>query len=76
MQVEARAVFGNPGNSLILWGNAPKWQYSTAPLMTLLGDPVTPPTAGSGGLALQLNDQQVASLQVHPFTDTAEYAQA
>lgn len=47
-------------NGLILWGDAPRWQYSTAPLMTSSGQPVKMPSPGSGGTALRLDDQQAS----------------
>ena len=50
---------GNAANKLLLWGDAPRWEYSTAPLMEANGKPVDRPFAGTGGHALHFNDQQV-----------------
>ena len=53
---------GGKDNKLELWGDAPRWEYSTAPLMAWdTGKPLAPPSAGSRGHALYLNDMQVSS---------------
>ncbi|KAL4422517.1 hypothetical protein ABPG75_008714 [Micractinium tetrahymenae] len=52
-------VHSSGANPLILGADAPLWVYSTAPLATPDGSPVQPPTAGSGGYAMFLSDQQV-----------------
>ena len=50
---------GGEGNALLLWADAPRFEYSTAPLVDKNDLPVAPATAGPGGSALQFNDQQV-----------------
>ncbi|KAL4421057.1 hypothetical protein ABPG77_001352 [Micractinium sp. CCAP 211/92] len=54
-----RDVHSGGVNPLMLGADAPLWVYSTAPLATPDGSPVQPPTAGSGGYAMFLSDQQV-----------------
>lgn len=58
-QARLRDVHGGGTNPLVLGADAPLWVYSTAPLATPDGSPVQPPTAGSGGYAMFLSDQQV-----------------
>ena len=48
--------------TFLLWSDAPKWEYSTAPLTYADGLPLAPPSAGAGGHALYLNDKQVAAM--------------
>lgn len=51
---------GGQANSLELWADAPRFEYSDAPLMeAATGAPLPPPTAGARGHALYLSDQQV-----------------
>jgi hypothetical protein len=51
---------GSQDNQLELWGDTPRWEYSTAPLMDWdTGSALAPPDPGSRGHALHLNDQQV-----------------
>lgn len=58
-----REARGNQDNKLELWGDAPRYEYSTVPLMKADGGkPVSNPKAGSRGHALMLNDKQVCSL--------------
>ena len=59
LQQIAKVTMGNEANNLVLWGNGPMWEYSTAPLMESSGKPVARPYAGSGGHAMFFNDQQV-----------------
>lgn len=50
---------GGQDNVLELWSDAPRWEYSTAPLMDWdSGDALPPAMPGSHGHALHLNDQQ------------------
>jgi hypothetical protein len=59
---------GGVDNKLELWGDAPRWEYSTAPLMAWdTGKPLAGPSAGSRGHALSLNDMQVSIFAVHPM---------
>ena len=62
LQQEAKPSYGNEKNTLLLWGDAPRWEYSTAPLMDSDGHPVSWPNPGSGGHAMYFNDQQVTFL--------------
>lgn len=59
VQQEVKPAHGNEKNALVLWGDAPRWEYSTAPLMGADGQPVERPNPGSGGHAMYFNDQQV-----------------
>jgi hypothetical protein len=56
-----KAAHGNEKNALVLWGDAPRWEYSTAPLMDSDDKPVKYPNPGSGGHAMYFNDQQASS---------------
>lgn len=62
LQREVKPAYGSEKNTLLLWGDAPRWEYSTAPLMDSDGHPVAWPDAGSGGHAMHFNDQQVGAL--------------
>ncbi|KAK9918751.1 hypothetical protein WJX75_006574 [Coccomyxa subellipsoidea] len=54
---------GSQDNQLELWGDTPRWEYSTAPLMDWdTGSALAPPDPGSRGHALHLNDQQALML--------------
>eukprot|EP00884_Botryococcus_braunii_P003508 jgi/Botrbrau1/13158/Bobra.0187s0106.1 len=59
----AHGVAKNSGKNdfdpLYLWADAPRWEYSTAPLTRSDGHRVKGPEPGDAGTALQLNDQQV-----------------
>ena len=60
-----RDARGGQGNGLELWADAPRWEYSDAPL----ADPATlaplpPPAAGARGHALWLDDTQVGKLSL------------
>lgn len=46
---------------LDLWADAPRWEYSTAPLADANGRPLDAPQAGAGGSAMYLSDQQASS---------------
>lgn len=59
VQQEVKPAHGDAKNSLTLWGDAPRWEYSTAPLMDSDGSPVKKPSAGTGGQAMHFNDMQV-----------------
>lgn len=59
LQQLMRPSKGNEKNILVLWGDGPLWEYSTAPLMQSDGKPVSRPYPGSGGHAMFFNDQQV-----------------
>ena len=60
-QTVARDARGSPGNGLELWADAPRFEYSDAPLMAAeTGVPLDPPTAGARGHAIALSDMQVA----------------
>ena len=62
-----REARGHQDNKLELWGDAPRYEYSTVPLMRADGlRPVSNPKAGSRGHALLLNDKQVRSAPVNP----------
>ncbi|KAK9863294.1 hypothetical protein WJX84_001190, partial [Apatococcus fuscideae] len=51
------------GNAMLdLWADAPRWEYSTAPLADANGRPLDAPQAGAGGSAMYLSDQQVLML--------------
>lgn len=51
---------GKQDNQLELWADAPRWEYSTAPLMDWdSGDALAPADPGNRGHSLLLNDQQV-----------------
>lgn len=51
---------GKQDNQLELWADAPRWEYSTAPLMDWdSGEALAPADPGSRGHSLLLNDQQV-----------------
>ena len=51
---------GKQDNQLELWADAPRWEYSTAPLMDWdSGEALPPANPGSRGHSLLLNDQQV-----------------
>jgi hypothetical protein len=53
---------GGEGNKLELWADAPRYEYSYAPLMDARsGAPLAAPTAGARGHALYLSDQQVVA---------------
>ena len=63
-----REARGHQDNKLELWGDAPRYEYSTVPLMRADGlKPVSNPKAGSRGHALLLNDKQVRSASVNPL---------
>ena len=47
---------------MLLWGQGPKWEHSTAPLVDSTGSLMQPPLAGRAGHAVRLNGQQVHSL--------------
>ena len=59
LQEEVRESTGKDVGKLVLWSDAPRWELSTAPLAYADGIPVPLPTAGAGGHAILLNDQQV-----------------
>jgi hypothetical protein len=60
LQESVREAGGSQDNKLELWGDAPRYEYSTVPLMRSDGSkPVSSPKAGSRGHALSLNDKQV-----------------
>ena len=60
LQESVREARGHQDNKLELWGDAPRYEYSTVPLMRADGlRPVSNPKAGSRGHALLLNDKQV-----------------
>lgn len=62
LQESVREARGHQDNKLELWGDAPRYEYSTVPLMRADGlRPVSNPKAGSRGHALLLNDKQVRS---------------
>ena len=51
---------GKDVGSFLLWSDAPRWEYSTAPLTYSDGIPLPGPKPGDGGgHAIYLNDQQV-----------------
>ena len=67
LQESVREARGHQDNKLELWGDAPRYEYSTVPLMRADGlKPVSNPKAGSRGHALLLNDKQVQSASVNP----------
>ncbi|BDA49076.1 probable Sushi, von Willebrand factor type A, EGF and pentraxin pentraxin domain-containing protein at C-terminar half [Coccomyxa sp. Obi] len=54
---------GKQDNQLELWADAPRWEYSTAPLMDWdSGEALAPADPGSRGHSLLLNDQQALTL--------------
>ena len=59
MQAEVTESTGKQTGSFFLWSDAPKWEYSTAPLAYPDGLPMDKATAGAGGHAIYLSDQQV-----------------
>ena len=57
-----REARGSQDNKLELWGDAPRYEYSSVPLMNPDGSrPVKNARAGDRGHALMLNDKQVRS---------------
>lgn len=56
---EVQEANGKDAGSFLLWADAPKWEYSTAPLTDSDGSRVEGPEAGVGGHALALSDKQV-----------------
>lgn len=67
MQDEVREATNKDAGSFLLWADAPKWEYSTAPLTYNDGMPVDGPTAGVGGHAIALNDRQVSACSAGPM---------
>ena len=59
-QAVVRDARGGQGNGLELWADAPRWEYSDAPLADpVTNAPLAAPTAGARGHALWLDDTQV-----------------
>ena len=59
-QTVARDARGTSDNGLELWADAPRFEYSDAPLMVPeTGAPLDPPTPGTRGHSLLLSDTQV-----------------
>ena len=69
-QESVREARGSQDNKLELWGDAPRYEYSSVPLMNADGSrPVKNAKAGDRGHALMLNDKQVRFvmlLLLHP----------
>ncbi len=60
LQSYVREARGSQDNKLELWGDAPRYEYSSVPLMKPDGSkPVKNAKAGDRGHALMLNDKQV-----------------
>ncbi len=58
-----REARGSQDNKLELWGDAPRYEYSSVPLMNQDGTrPVKDARAGDRGHALMLNDKQVSRI--------------
>ena len=58
-----REARGSQDNKLELWGDAPRYEYSSVPLMNQDGTrPVKDARAGDRGHALMLNDKQVSMI--------------
>ena len=61
-QESVREARGSQDNKLELWGDAPRYEYSSVPLMQADGTrPVKKARAGDRGHALLLNDKQVCT---------------
>ncbi len=66
LQSYVREARGSQDNRLELWGDAPRYEYSSVPLMKPDGSkPVKNAKAGDRGHALMLNDKQVRFPQIH-----------
>ena len=64
-QASIREARGSQDNKLELWGDAPRYEYSSVPLMNQDGTrPVKTARAGDRGHALMLNDKQVRTAPV------------
>lgn len=68
LQSSVREARGSQDNKLELWGDAPRYEYSSVPLMKPDGSkPVKNAKAGDRGHALMLNDKQVCIPSLNLF---------